>query len=175
MANFDLAWQYLQVDEGGSIFTDIPQDHGGATKFGITLNTYTAWCAKMGNLPPSVNDLKNMTEATAKVVAQDFFWDLIRGDEIKNQSVANALLDASFEGVSRASLFAQSASGVAQDGVIGPITLAAINSMDFRLFLSKFIPEYQNFFINCVLNDQTQIIFLKGWLNRCERMLSLMI
>ena len=57
------------------------------------------------------------------------YWDVIKGDDIQSQSVALAIYDwAVHSGPATAVKHVQRILGVKSDGIVGPITLAAINS-----------------------------------------------
>lgn len=177
MADYNKAWSWLLPDEGGSQFTDDPIDHGGATKYGITLNSYTAWCAKHGMLPPTVDDLKAMTEQTAQTIAKEFYWNVICGDSLKNDSIALALFNIAYlASPSKSIQLMQDAAGIKkerQDGICGPNTIELINALPAGDLLTHFVINVQNHFVDIVIKDPSQIRFLRGWLKRSQRLLFL--
>jgi len=74
-------------------------------------------------------------------------------------------------GPSRAIKHLQRFVGVAQDGKIGPNTLAAIKKKvntypSERHFVNEFVHDIMRFFIGIVQGRASQIAFLKGWFNR---------
>lgn len=104
--------QRLFDHEGG--YVDDPNDPGGRTKYGISANSY-----------PDL-DIKNLTlEAAAEIYRRDFLQP-IRADEHED-GVAFQLFDfAVNSGPHQALKAIQHAVGVTVDGIIGPVTLAAI-------------------------------------------------
>ena len=55
---------------------------------------------------------------------------------------------------------------VVADGIVGPKTLAAINSADQRTLFADIHAARLKFVENIVRRDPTQARFLKGWKNR---------
>lgn len=118
----------LLSHEGG--FTDDRRDPGNwtggkvgvgllkGTKFGIAANTY-----------PTL-DIKNLTrDAAIKIYRRDF-WDRARLDRMP-AAVAFQLLDGAVNsGIAQASRWLQRAAFVADDGMIGSVSLAAIKAAD---------------------------------------------
>ena len=153
MADFDKAIEKTLVNEGG--YVNDPSDRGGETKYGISKRSY-----------PSV-DIKNLTEAGAKEIYKRDYWDRLRADEIKSQKVAFELFDTAVNmGVRTASKLIQGCVGVHPDGVIGNITLQAINKTDEELLLLRFklakIARYAYLAEKRPANRK----FLLGWINR---------
>ena len=127
MANFELTIPFTHEKEGG--FVNDPHDAGGATNMGVTLNTYTTYCRKKGYPKPTVERLKQLSEAEWQEIMRTMYWDVIKGDDIQSQSVALAIYDwAVHSGPATAVKHVQRILGVKSDGIVGPITLAAINS-----------------------------------------------
>jgi lysozyme family protein len=54
---FEIAVQYILRNEGEE-FSDDPEDHGGATKWGVTLKTYRTMPGKAN---ATVDDIKRLT------------------------------------------------------------------------------------------------------------------
>ena len=92
MANFNNFIHLLQEAEGN--FVDHPLDPGGATNKGWTLANYMTfgWDNDQdGDI--DVQDLKLMTDAQAKQLYKQQFWDKMRASEINSQAVANTYVD----------------------------------------------------------------------------------
>lgn len=149
MTDFDEAFQFLLEWEGTS-YEDDPEDPGGATKYGIDQRSH-----------PNV-DIRNLTEAQAKAIYQtEWEEDLIPYLKHPFSIVAfNFCVNA---GKVRAVKLAQQALGLTVDGVLGPITKAAILAAD-PVVLSKAVIAKANQFYE-VLGERMPK-FLKGWLNR---------
>lgn len=127
MAKFEKFVPLLHEKEGK--FVNDPDDAGGATNMGVTLNTYTAYCRKKGYPKPTVERLKNMTEEVWQDIIRTMYWNVCRADDIQSQSIANMMVDwAVHSGPATSIKHVQRILKVKADGVVGPITLAAINS-----------------------------------------------
>jgi lysozyme family protein len=95
------------------------------------------------------------------------YWDKWRADEIKTQAIANLLVDWYWNSGKYGIRLPQKILGVQMDGVVGPKTIAAINSYpdQHRLFQLLW-QEREDYFKRIVTADRTQKKFLAGWLNR---------
>jgi len=156
MADFNQAISKTLAHEGGNTFTDDANDHGGATKYGISQNAY-----------PDL-DIRNLTEIQAKEIYQRDYWNRVRGDDIQSQAVAENIFDACVNmGVSGGSKLVQSALGIEPaDGIIGSQSLQVINSADEELFLAKFALAKMRRYAELCTADGSQKKYLLGWLNR---------
>ena len=74
-------------------WSDHPNDRGGATQTGLTLAAYTAWRVKHGLSVPTKRMLHNVKYAEWLAILKGEYWDRWKADEIRNQSVANLLVD----------------------------------------------------------------------------------
>lgn len=117
--NFERALKLVLVHEGG--WADHPQDPGGATMKGVTLETFRQF-VKPG---ASKADLRKITDAQLAQVYRKHYWDAVKADQLPD-GLDYAVFDyAVNSGPARAAKHLQAVLGVAQDGVIGPATLAA--------------------------------------------------
>ncbi|TWG93582.1 putative secretion activating protein [Luteimonas sp. J16] len=88
------------------------------TKFGIAANTY-----------PQL-DIKNLTRDQAVEIYRRDFWEAAKCDRLP-PAVGFQLLDGAVNsGIPQATRWLQRAVGVADDGILGPVTLAAIRAAD---------------------------------------------
>ena len=119
-ASFQRSLSLVLADEGG--FVDDPRDNGGATNHGVTLATYRA-LMKPG---ATVADLRHISQAELATIYRDHFWNAVDADALP-AGVDYAVFDyAVNSGPDRAAKALQSVVGAAQDGKIGPKTLAAV-------------------------------------------------
>lgn len=127
-----------------------PRDPGGETRFGISKRAY-----------PSL-DIKNLTIKQAKDIYKLHYWQKIRGEEIPKVLQLVVLDCAINQGVDRAAKLLQSAAGVKVDGIIGPKTLAALNSTEAEYILVRFaelrLKHYQSL--------ENWKVYGKGWSRR---------
>lgn len=106
--------------EGG--YADHPADPGGATNMGITHLTLAAWRGK----PVTKQDVRDLTKAEASAIYHARYWLPVKGDALP-PGVDLAVFDyAVNSGTGRAVKALQKVLGVAQDGAIGALTLAAV-------------------------------------------------
>lgn len=116
---------------------------------------------------PTVQEMKNLTKETALAIYKKNYWDRMKGDLIQNQAVADILFDGCVNhGVTRGVKLMQKALNLTQDGIVGPVTLNAINTRDPRLVYERYKNERRAFYQSLVFNDPSQQVFLAGWLNR---------
>lgn len=166
MADFKPFFDTLMKHEGG--YVNDPKDKGGATKFGVTLATWIAnGYDKNGDGKIDKEDVKLLDKADAYDIAKKLYWDAVRGDEIKNQSIAEFIFDWGYNsGPKTAIKKVQDVLDLTQDGVIGPKTLGAINSANQEELFEKLQERRKLFFISIVAANPSQEKFLKGWLIR---------
>lgn len=132
------------VDREG-LLVDHPDDPGGLTKYGISQRAY-----------PNL-DIRNLTRADAIHIYQRDYLVKNRLHELTNVQNAEIVLDWFVNGISVKAL--QKALGVTQDGVMGPQTLKAIDTIEPRVLLMARLDYY----VNLVKHP-----FLRGWVNRLK-------
>jgi lysozyme family protein len=161
MANAKLLQPFILRWEGG--FVNDPLDRGGATNKGITIGTFRRFYGKEA----SVEQLKQITDDQWLRIFKEGYWNPWKADQIKNQSIANIVVDWAWaSGPVTAIKQVQRILGVVDDGVVGPKTLAAINSADQQTLFAKIHAARLKFVENIVQKNPTQVRFLKGWKNR---------
>ncbi len=110
--DFEAAFQAVIGHEGG--YVNDPRDPGGETKYGISKRAYPR------------EDIRGMTLARAHEIYRRDYWDKLRADQLPPAVRFHAFDAAVNSGVRQATLWLQRAALVADDGIIGPITLAAV-------------------------------------------------
>lgn len=150
--------------EGG--FVQDESDSGGATNRGVTLGTYTEYCRKKGLPKPSVNDLRNLPMGEWEDILRTMYWNRYKADRIDSQSVANICVDWLWHSGCQGIIKVQDILGVETDGIVGPITLCAINSRNPRLLFDEIKAKRIEFFRKLVEKRPANKKYLKGWLNR---------
>lgn len=116
MTSFDKAFDALISHEGGYVFD--PRDPGGETKYGISKRSY-----------PSV-DIRALTLADAKALYKRDFWDRAQCDKLPADLAFDVFDAAVNSGIGQAIRWLQRSVNVADDGVVGPLTLAQIQRFD---------------------------------------------
>jgi lysozyme family protein len=151
--------------EGG--FINDPDDLGGATNKGVTIKTYTFFRWRKHQSTPTIDDLKNISDEEFTAILKEMYWDACRADRIESQSVANAIVDwACNSGTVTAAKELQKALGVTVDGVIGNVTLSAINSIDAETMFDLVQKTRIAYLERICVSRPTNKKFMKGWMNR---------
>lgn len=166
MANIDNLAPFILRWEGG--FVNDPVDKGGATNMGVTIGTWrSVGYDKDGDGDIDVDDLHLLDkEDVIERVLRPHYWNRWRADEILNQSVANILVDWVWASGTHGIKRPQRILGVTADGIVGPKTLAAVNSMDPMELHFRIKNDRIKFIDEICQRDPSQERFRKGWLNR---------
>lgn len=164
MANSSKLIPFILQWEGG--FVNDPDDLGGATNKGITIGAFTEYKKRKGQKAPTVDDLKNISDSEWHNIFKSLYWDRWKADEIKNQSVANILVDWVWASGSHGIKRPQRLLGVKADGIVGKQTIAALNAMDAAT-LFKMIKDDRAKFVDeiCKARPKNEK-YRKGWMNR---------
>ncbi len=121
---FVRAHAFVAAHEGG--FQADPRDPGNWTGGGVGRGECrgTNWGISARAYPAV--DIRALTREQAAALYRRDYWDRVRGDELPPPLALLVYDFAVLAGVSRAAKTLQRVLGVAQDGVIGPATLAAV-------------------------------------------------
>ena len=167
MANIDKLIPHILKWEGGSKYTNDPLDRGGATKYGITLNTLQSIHYDTNHDGKvNVDDVKSLQLDDFKKILKLNYWNKWKADEIKNQSIANLLVDWLWGSGKHGIINPQRLLGVPADGVVGMNTINALNSANQRIIYNKVWQARKEFYEKIVKNNPSQSKWLKGWINR---------
>lgn len=151
MSNFDQAFTELIFHEGS--YSNNPLDPGGETNWGIT--------AAVARDNGYVGSMKDMDQTAAKTIYARKYW-LPAFDQLP-YPVAFQVFDATVNsGAGQAVRWLQRTVGTADDGNLGPITLAATKKADPLKLVLLFNAERLMFMTNLSAWDS----FGKGWARR---------
>lgn len=151
----------------GSKYTNDPLDPGGPTKYGVTLKTWKSKGKdKDGDGDIDANDVKLLDVDDLKLILKIGYWDLWRADKIKDQNVANILVDWVYNSGVPGIKIPQKLLGVPADGEVGPQTLKALNAQDPISFHQAVFAARKKFYEDIVKNKPSQKKWIKGWMNR---------
>jgi lysozyme family protein len=168
MTMFDISFDRTIGHEGG--YQADPKDRGNwttgvigkgelkGTKYGISAMTY-----------PNV-DIKNLTVDQAKAIYKKDFWDK-PGIERFQTVIQFQLFDAAINhGWATTVKMLQRAAGVKDDGIVGPMTIEAVNNTFAPSdIVAYFLAERIEYFTKL----STFQTYGKGWMVRCANNLRL--
>lgn len=175
MANYSVFQQKIQRAEGG--FQMLVNDRGNynslkelvGTNFGISAKVYE----KQIGRPPTISDMKNISQSKAHQIFKNQFWDSIKADFIASQAVAETFADHAINAspyystkIMQRTLNDVFGKSLVVDGISGNKTISAINNVDptqlFNAF-SKGRKSYYNSLKDCVH-------FCPAWHGRVEEL-----
>lgn len=124
---FDYAVAIIILHEGGDAITEDPDDPGGLTKYGISARAH-----------PNV-DIRGLTYSEAAAIYRRDYWDRLRCGELP-AGLDLAVFDCGVnQGVGFAAKALQRDAGATPDGIIGPLTLAAVRQRRPAKLLTDFM------------------------------------
>lgn len=111
---------------------------------------------------------EEMQECVADYYKKEY-WDRARLDEVNSQKIANEIFIFGVNaGMSVGVKKAQEVVGVDNDGVIGKMTLKALNEFDENVFDFAYDEEEIEYYKAIVANKPQKARFLNGWINRAH-------
>jgi lysozyme family protein len=153
---YDEALRRLLAHEGG--YTNHPSDPGGPTNFGITIHDYRRYV----KADATAADVRSMKIEEAKAIYRAKYWDKMCCDALP-AGVDYCVFDYGVNsGVGRAPKVLQRALGVADDGIVGPITLKAARARDAREIVAAICDERLRY----LKSLKTWRVFGRGWSRR---------
>ena len=171
MASFDAFFPTLLKHEGG--FVNDPVDPGGATNKGITLGTFRNCAKKYLGLEPTLDNLRELSDAQAAKIYKPLYWDEVRGDEIELQELANIVFDFQVNAGDSASKLLQrvlndlgATPPLSVDGDVGAGTMGALKSADQKAVYRAYKQGRVAYYQDLVARRPVLGKFLNGWLKR---------
>lgn len=143
---FETSFERVVGHEGG--FTDNPKDRGNWTsgKIGVGELRGTKYGISAASYPDI--DIKNMTLAQAKEIYWQDWWTKLRMDKM-HRVMQYQMFDAAINhGMFAATKMLQRVAKVKDDGVIGPVTINAVNNLDHNDVVMVFIAERLEYIAN---------------------------
>ena len=160
--NWPSAFAHVIKSEGG--YVNDPHDRGGETNLGVTKK---AWAEYLGREIED-GEMRALTVEAVEPFYKSRYWDKCKCDQLPG-GLDYAVFDFAVNaGPGRAAKFLQRAVGVADDGAIGPGTMAAVAKADPKHALDQFSAAKSAFYKGLVDRDPTQQKFIKGWLARVD-------
>lgn len=149
--NLDQAFDRLIGNEGG--YVNVHGDPGGETNWGISKRSY-----------PGL-DIADLTRDDAKAIYERDFWQRGQMDQY-DPAIAFQVFDIAVNsGIETAVRMLQRAAGVADDGHIGPVTVAAVKAKTVTDMLMLITAERLDFWRKLSTWPQ----FGKGWAGRAAQ------
>lgn len=165
MADINVLVPLILKWEGG--FVNDPDDLGGATNRGVTLATYTRYRKDRKRPVPTADDLKNLSCEEWTDILKTYYWDRWQADRIRDQSVANILVDWVWASGVYGIKIPQQILEVTADGIVGKNTLAALSSYQPQAELFGRIKQARFEYIDRICTSRpANRKFRKGWENR---------
>jgi len=160
-ANYAKALPLVLRHEGG--FVNHPKDPGGATNKGVTIGTLKRLGIDVdGDGDSDIVDLRNLRQSDVERVYKLFYWDAVKADQLPS-GVDYAVFDFGVNsGPARAAKHLQKVVGAAQDGDIGPKTLALVAKADPQ----DLVTALQDSRLRFLRGLKTWGTFGKGWSRR---------
>jgi len=168
MGNFyKYASKLINIEQG---YSDRASDKGGPTKYGITLATWQEYgYDKNGDGKIDAEDVKLITVSEATAIAKRAYWDVLKGDEIKNQSIAEFLVDWGYNsGTGTAAGHVQKILGIEPTGHVGEVTVKAINSDNQQKLFNELKTDRLKFVEEIAAHNPSQEVNEHGWENRVD-------
>lgn len=161
-ARFETSLRFVLKWEG-SRFTNDPDDHGGATRYGIIQREYDRYRDRRHLQIRSV-ELISLDEV--RDIYRREYWDAVQGDRMP-LSLDLVMFDSGvLMGVGRAIRILQQSLKIAVSGDLDKSTFDALGTADIDALVVDFLNNREGRLRGIVEKDQTQAKFLKGWLNR---------
>ena len=151
-----MAFNWLPENDGQPYHTT-PGDPGGATSWGVVYTTYASW-RKIHGVPSTQTGFADTPRDAFLPLYRTWYWDAARCGELGPAGVE--VFDAAVNcGPGNAVRFLQHVVGTTQDGIFGPITMAATRATDPEWLIRAFEEEREDYY--AVLSDFAY--FGRGW------------
>lgn len=156
--NFEASLALVLKHEGG--FSNHPRDPGGATMRGVIQRVYDAYRKRKGRAKRSV---RNITDDELQEIYRDQYWTAIKGDALP-RGVDYCVFDGAVNsGPVQSVKWLQRALGVKADGMIGMVTLGAVDAHKDKKALVRSICGKRMSFLQALKHWP---VFRKGWSRR---------
>jgi lysozyme family protein len=173
MADFNKAFEEMIKAEGG--YSKDPDDPGGETYKGVARSRNPKWPGwtnvdlnrNKTNFPKNLDYDEDLQQKVRDLYTL-LYWEKVRGDEIADQDIAEAIFDFGVNaGPTTSVRLAQMSADAHPDGVMGPDTLTAINAKSKREFLAVFALAKINRYMNiCKDPKSPSRKYFYGWVKR---------
>ena len=157
--------------EGG--FVNDPVDRGGATKYGITINTLSRYRRNEA----TVAQVMALTVAEATEIYREGYVEAPGFHRVANPSIQVFLVDSGVHhGTKRPIRWLQRVLKVKVDGDFGPKSQRVFNALDdlaqIRVFL-RLVSYRVRFMARIIQRDHSQARYANGWFSRAVKFLEI--
>jgi lysozyme family protein len=170
MSNFEEALSFVLRNEDARLSGVVTEDSGGRTRFGIAERFHP----ELGN--EFYRGTREAALETAREICRRDYWESVYGDEIRDEAVAAKLLDMAVNmGVRQAVALCQRAVNaiadfpITEDGVMGPRTVAAMNSCETSVLAAHLCDACSGFYRHLADVRPEMQRYLSGWLARAQK------
>ena len=154
--NFEKSLALVLQHEGGYVHHAL--DPGGRTNLGVTQRV---WEQYVGH-PVDEAEMRSLTKEMVSPLYRKEYWDAVRGDQLPSGADYLAFDFSVNAGSFRCVKTIQRALNIPADGIIGHVTLKAIQETNAKVFINNFSAAKESFYRSLT----TFPTFGKGWLNR---------
>jgi lysozyme family protein len=155
--NFLIAFEKLLKHEGG--YSDHSADPGGKTRYGVT----EAVAREAGYR----GDMRELPLDLAQRIYKDKYWDAMQAEALP-VDVRYIVFDGAVNsGVTQSAKWLQRACGVKDDGIVGPATIRAANSLASDGLKRRILGQRLRFMATL----PNWSAFGRGWVNRIADLL----
>ena len=158
MADFERAHAFIYPSEKG--LSNSASDRGGETNHGISQKAF-----------PNL-DIKNLSYESAKKLAFECYWKRYRINEITSQPIATFIYDMIFnmDYDDAVKAIQRAVGGIKVDGVMGSVTIAAINScQNLDWLLDRIFKERMRVYLLILDRLPNQAVNMRSWMRRSLR------
>ena len=159
-SNFPKALSFTLGHEG--LWSDDPDDPGGATMHGITLKTYR----EVAGSHQTKESLLHIMPNEVSSIYHTRYWNAVRGDDLPNGLDICVFDFGVNSGPGTAIKALQKLAGAKVDGSIGPLTLAAVIAWVGKVNIKQAIGIYQQLRMTRLQGLPTFAKYGKGWTTR---------
>jgi len=155
------------------VFKKIASDPGNynskdelvGTKYGISARFFEDHYG----YPPTEDDMRSITKEEAKDLYLYNFWNANKANQINSQAVANTIIDMQVNSgkgirIAQEVLVDEFGKNIAVDGISGPNTINALNSVDPTQFVNEYNYARTRYYVS-IGNDE----WIDIWLKRVKR------
>lgn len=145
-----------------------PKDSGGATRFGISQK----FLQSISKSEVSPTYIYSLTLDDAREIYRTYFWEKTGVWRVKHWLVREALFDQCVNRGQRAAIESlqntvnRMGCSLKVDGILGKETAKAVGALPEAGLLKSFVKDCQLSYVRICQKDETQIVFLSGWINR---------